>query len=463
MDYTKLFAAVILKHSREKLVVPIKWVGNLDVLQIFNIGISHTKDHLVYFSKKLSEEPDFTAEKRQYFDEDGSFCYDGKVLHIWGKIQKFFFTFFLVTFTFAIFYGYVLFSDTYENAERFLNSRRKLLPAIYNANLERYHFNPTEHVDAQPCIKQEPLERIVFPNEPGLVFFLDDSDDDFDDATPDQLIYEADSDNETVVEVSADHENDTPNLQSNIIVGQLGSSEHASIEANDATDYQKDSNIGALSNTQDLANSSEPTDDDVGSDYKTNYNIGSLNVSESSPTGGISSDGSFNENRENSEEISYADESAGINDVNEKSSTETNERESSMEIQRSLNHQNDDNVDNETCSNDKVNDFEPSNNVQDSINEISAQDVDAAVKKEIVFPNEPGVTIDLSDDDIGFIRDVIAYDSDEDMEQTIEIEYNHLSFHPKRRVKNEIDGFDLVTGKILVDINVRSNEYVFNS
>lgn len=86
MDYTKLFAAVILKHSREKLVVPIKWVGNLDVLQIFNIGISHTKDHLVYFSKKLSEEPDFTAEKRQYFDEDGSFCYDGKVLHIWGKI-----------------------------------------------------------------------------------------------------------------------------------------------------------------------------------------------------------------------------------------------------------------------------------------------------------------------------------------------------------------------------------------
>lgn len=350
-----------------------------------------------------------------------------------------------------------------------MDSRRKLLPAIYNANLERYHFNPPEHVDAQPCIKQEPLERIVFPNEPGLIFFLDDSDDDFDDVIQDQLIYEADSDNETVVEDSADHENDTPNLQSNIIVGQLGSNEHASIEANDAndaTDYQKDSNIGALSNTQDLANSSEPTDDDVGSDYKTNYNNGSLNVSQSSPTGEISSDGSFNEIRENSEEISYSDESAGINVVNEKSSTATNKRESLMEMQRSLNHQNDDNVDNEICSNDEVNDFEPSiisNNVQVSINEISAQDVDAAVKKEIVFPNEPGVTIDLSDDDIDFIRDVIAYDSDEDMEQTIEIEYNHLSLHPKRRVKNEIDGFDLMTGKILVDINVRSNEYGFNS
>lgn len=134
-----------------------------------------------------------------------------------------------------------------------------------------------------------------------------------------------------------------------------------------------------------------------------------------------------------------------------------------MEMQHTLNHQNDDNVDNEICSNDKVHDFETSNDVQDSINGISAQDVDTEVKREIVFPNEPGVTIDLSDDDIGFIRDVIAYDTDEDMEQTIEIEYNHLSFHPKRRVKNEIDGFDLVTGKILVDINVRSNEYVFNS
>lgn len=340
-----------------------------------------------------------------------------------------------------------------------------MLPAIYNANLERYHFNTPEHVDAQPCIKQE---RIVFPNEPGLIFFLDDSDDDFDDVTPDQLIYEAGSDNETVVEESTDHENDTPNLQSNIVVGQLGSNEHASIEANDpndATDCQKDSNIGALSNTQDLANSSEPNDDDVGSDYITNYNIGSLNVPKGSPTGGISSDGAFNENRENSEVISYADETEDINVINEKSSTATNERESSMEMQRSLNHQkqNDDDADNEICSNGKVNDFEPSNNVQDSINEISAQDVDATVKKEIVFPNEPGVTIDLSDDDIGFIRDVIAYDSDEDMEQTIEIEYNHLSFHPKRRVKNEIDGFDLVTGKILVDINVRSNDYVFNS
>lgn len=78
------FAAVILKHSKKKVVVPIKWVGSLDLLQIFNIGVSHTKDHNIFYSPNPNDEPNFAAEIKQSFDENASFCYDGKVLHIWG-------------------------------------------------------------------------------------------------------------------------------------------------------------------------------------------------------------------------------------------------------------------------------------------------------------------------------------------------------------------------------------------
>lgn len=79
----------------------------------------------------------------------------------------------------------------------------------------------------------------------------------------------------------------------------------------------------------------------------------------------------------------------------------------------------------------------------------------APVKKEIVFPNEPGLTIDISDDELEVIREIIAYDSDEDPEQMLEIE-SQLLLRPKTIVKAENDSFDLVTGKMLVEINVSS-------
>lgn len=81
-----MFAAVILKQSKEKIVVPIKWIAGLDIVQIFNRGISHTKCHLIFHSMNRDEEPNFTAEMKQKFDGEGSFCYEGKVLHVWGEL-----------------------------------------------------------------------------------------------------------------------------------------------------------------------------------------------------------------------------------------------------------------------------------------------------------------------------------------------------------------------------------------
>lgn len=89
---------------------------------------------------------------------------------------------------------------------------------------------------------------------------------------------------------------------------------------------------------------------------------------------------------------------------------------------------------------------------------LDDKQVGGSIKNEIVFLNEPDLRIDVGDYELEVIRDVIAYDSDEDPEAMIEIEYSHLSFHPRRIVKNVNDDYDLVTGNIFVEVNVRSNK-----
>lgn len=127
------FAAVILKNSKMKVVVPLKWIGNLDLLQILNIGVRPTKDHLIFYSKNRNDEPNFAAEVKENFDEDGAFCYDGKVLHIWGKLQRIYCQVKDRNYLFChieiiskrIHLFIILFADTYEHATDFLDSHRK--------------------------------------------------------------------------------------------------------------------------------------------------------------------------------------------------------------------------------------------------------------------------------------------------------------------------------------------------
>lgn len=64
-------------------------------------------------------------------------------------------------------------------------------------------------------------------------------------------------------------------------------------------------------------------------------------------------------------------------------------------------------------------------------NNAGGASASGSIKEEIVFPNEPDLTINVSDDEQEVLGDVIAYDRDEDIEEMIEIEYNHLSFHTK--------------------------------
>lgn len=71
-----MFCSVLLKDSRRKITIPIKWVRNLDMVRIFNSGIGQ---------KQLTKEPDFRLVLRKEFDgEDG--CFMGRSLHTFGKL-----------------------------------------------------------------------------------------------------------------------------------------------------------------------------------------------------------------------------------------------------------------------------------------------------------------------------------------------------------------------------------------
>lgn len=61
-------------------------------------------------------------------------------------------------------------SETKEKAEEYMNSRRHLLPAIYNQNLEKYHWGPENTAHAQTDENVVPNESVIIKKEPGLMF-----------------------------------------------------------------------------------------------------------------------------------------------------------------------------------------------------------------------------------------------------------------------------------------------------
>lgn len=80
-----MFAVIILSKSKKKLVIPIKYVYSFDVTQSMNYGISHTKDHRVFYSKNFEGEPNFKLPLQDEFEEHKCACYQAKILHIFGK------------------------------------------------------------------------------------------------------------------------------------------------------------------------------------------------------------------------------------------------------------------------------------------------------------------------------------------------------------------------------------------
>lgn len=73
-----------------KKEIPMAWVYSLDIAQVFNRGISHTKNHLIFYSKNKDDDPDFKLPVRDFFDDTVDFgCYYAKIRECAGKFPQY--------------------------------------------------------------------------------------------------------------------------------------------------------------------------------------------------------------------------------------------------------------------------------------------------------------------------------------------------------------------------------------
>lgn len=81
-----MWLSVLLRgtNGNVKKEIPFTWIHSIDIVQVFNRGISHTKKHLIYYSEDKSDEPNFKLPVRDIFDENNGGCYYAYILYSAG-------------------------------------------------------------------------------------------------------------------------------------------------------------------------------------------------------------------------------------------------------------------------------------------------------------------------------------------------------------------------------------------
>lgn len=84
------FIVKLHTSDKEKIIVPLKWIRNLNLVCLLNYGmpIHRKKSVVVYFmnSKPFDAEPDFQVNVQQNFDYNRAACYDATIIKGFGKI-----------------------------------------------------------------------------------------------------------------------------------------------------------------------------------------------------------------------------------------------------------------------------------------------------------------------------------------------------------------------------------------
>lgn len=70
--------SILLTRPKHLVVIPLSWIASLDIVQIFNIGISKTKKHRLFYSSELAVEPSFKMNIEYFFMPDNRANYWGK-------------------------------------------------------------------------------------------------------------------------------------------------------------------------------------------------------------------------------------------------------------------------------------------------------------------------------------------------------------------------------------------------
>lgn len=78
---------VILVESKEKIIIPLKWVHNesSDLSWIINWGIKRSRDRKIFFSNNENDEPNFGLAMRAKLCYTEAACYKARIIKSFGK------------------------------------------------------------------------------------------------------------------------------------------------------------------------------------------------------------------------------------------------------------------------------------------------------------------------------------------------------------------------------------------
>lgn len=82
-----MFFVVKLKKSKNKILIPSKWIKDLKVVELLNYGIQYQKKKVctIFYSNNFDAEPDFKMPIIDVFDAKSSGCYEGSILKYFSK------------------------------------------------------------------------------------------------------------------------------------------------------------------------------------------------------------------------------------------------------------------------------------------------------------------------------------------------------------------------------------------
>lgn len=83
-----MFAVVTLEHSKINLVVPVKWINQLNLSDHVNLGVNCAEKHIVFYSRDAGKSADFKLPISNLFEVDEDGCYLARLNKYFGKINE---------------------------------------------------------------------------------------------------------------------------------------------------------------------------------------------------------------------------------------------------------------------------------------------------------------------------------------------------------------------------------------
>jgi hypothetical protein len=80
-----VFCAVILTVPKQNVVIKLSWIKNFSLAKAFNKGLKSNTNEIVFYSKTINDEADFSVPILAKFNEKGSGLYVAKIHRYFGN------------------------------------------------------------------------------------------------------------------------------------------------------------------------------------------------------------------------------------------------------------------------------------------------------------------------------------------------------------------------------------------